>query len=78
MKNNNAHVHFGNLTVNAITNASGVFIGTNVQYGWSSHGKENTGFGSVTGYANKLYRNTSILNDNDIVDSPIDDSDLFV
>lgn len=56
---------------------SGIFIGErNSAIGWSSHGKENRVIGSISGQSNLLLYNMLILNDPDIVDTPIDDRDI--
>lgn len=76
--NENAIVQFGNVSVNSMANASGVFIGTNTQYGWSSHEKENEALGLVFGDLNIMYGNINLLNDCDFIDAPITDNDLTV
>ncbi|MFD1425864.1 hypothetical protein JOD24_002072 [Kroppenstedtia sanguinis] len=76
-QNENALVQFGDVSVTAITNASGVFVGTNTQYGWASHEKENEAFGLIFGDWNGVYSNINLLFDSDLIDAPIQDSDLF-
>lgn len=73
----NALVKFGNISVTAISNSSGVFVGTNTQYGWASHEKENEAFGFVYGDLNVISGSLNLLLDSDLIDSPIEDSDLF-
>lgn len=72
-----ALVHFKNVSVTTITNASGVFVGTNTQYGWASHEKGNEAFGSVYGNLNVSSGSLHLLFDNDQIDSPIEDADFF-
>lgn len=58
---------------------SGIFIGErNIAIGWSTHGKENHVIGNISGQSNLLYHNISILNDPDIIDTPIDDRDINI
>lgn len=70
-------IELGNINVNRIDSASGIFVGTNTQWGWSSHGKRVSGFGSVTGMLNRLSANIGVVYDNDLIDTPIDDRDVF-
>ncbi|WP_058303357.1 hypothetical protein [Gorillibacterium timonense] len=70
-------IELGNINVNRIDSASGIFVGTNAQWGWSSHGKSISGFGSVTGMLNRLSANVSVVYDNDLIDTPIDDRDVL-
>jgi hypothetical protein len=73
-----SHIHFtGDIHVQSMQRQSGIFIGErNTAIGWSAHGKENNVIGSIGGQANLLHHNTLILNDPDIVDTPIDDRDI--
>lgn len=70
-------IELGNINVNKIQSASGIFVGTNAQWGWSSHGKSIAGFGSVTGMMNRLSANLGVVYDNDLIDTPIDDRDVM-
>ncbi|MFC5451069.1 hypothetical protein [Paenibacillus aestuarii] len=69
-------ISFTTLNINSISSSSGVFVSSvNYSIGWSSHSKTNNGLGK--------FANTSVINcigtvhDNDVIDSPIDDSDQF-
>ena len=68
-------INFQNLSVTSIGSSSGIFIGKNNAIGWSAHGKSNQGLGYVNG---KVVKNTNLVYDNDLIDSPIDDRDLIV
>lgn len=69
----------GNIQVQTMERQSGIFIGEqNSAIGWSTHGKQNSVFGSISGRSNILFRNISILNDPDIIDTPIDDRDINI
>ncbi|WP_035321826.1 hypothetical protein [Peribacillus kribbensis] len=57
------------IAVNNIDTASGIFVGTNIANNWSSHRKNNYGFGSVSNSA--VWQNYSNVQDNDILDTPI-------
>lgn len=70
-------VHFDNIMVNTIGTNAGIFVGTNVQYGWSSHNKTNASISSVTGDRNEFRDNLNVIYDNDVIDNPIDDRDVF-
>jgi len=72
------HIELGNINVNRIDSSSGIFVGTNAQWGWSSHAKNVSGFGAVTGMLNRLSANVSVVYDNDLIDTPIDDRDVFI
>lgn len=66
-------VSVNNLNVNSIEANSGIFIGaTNLSYGWSSHSKSNSGFGSFSNAT--VTKSYSVIYDNDSIDSPIVDS----
>ena len=67
----------GGIHVQMMQRQSGIFIGEkNVAIGWSSHGKENSVIGNISGQSNLLLNNISILNDPDLIDTPIDDRDI--
>lgn len=69
----------GGIHVQTMQRQSGIFIGErNVAIGWSSHGKENSVIGTISGQSNLLLHNISILNDPDLVDTPIDDRDIHI
>lgn len=75
---NSSTIHFaGDIHVQTMTRQSGIFIGEkNTAIGWNAHGKENQVIGSIGGQSNLLLHNILILNDPDIVDTPIDDRDI--
>ncbi|MBU8785835.1 MULTISPECIES: hypothetical protein [Bacillus] len=57
------------ISVNSIDTSSGIFVGTNYAHNWSSHRKNNYGFGSISN--SQISNNYSYVTDNDIVDTPI-------
>ncbi|XJZ25706.1 hypothetical protein ACF5W4_09790 [Bacillota bacterium Lsc_1132] len=73
-----SHIDFnGDIHVQTMHNQSGIFIGErNIAIGWSAHGKENRVIGNISGHSNLLFHNISILNDPDLIDTPIDDRDI--
>lgn len=72
-------IDFDSINVNAIETTSGIFIGgPNLQYGWSSHGKQNSGFGTIQGTRNQVSQLTIAVSDDDFIDTPIDDRDRIV
>lgn len=69
----------GNINVQTMERQAGIFIGEqNTAIGWSAHGKVNNVIGKIGGESNLLYNNVSILNDPDVVDTPIDDRDIHM
>ena len=74
----NLIVRFDRIVVNSIQTNAGVFVGTNLQYGWSSHSKSNASISDIYGDGNEFRQNVNVLCDNDVIDTPIDDRDLFV
>ncbi|PFN83307.1 hypothetical protein COJ85_27785 [Bacillus sp. AFS076308] len=69
----------GDIHIQTMQRQSGIFIGErNVAIGWSAHGKENSVIGNISGQSNLLLHNISILNDPDLVDTPIDDRDINI
>lgn len=70
-------INFDTIQVGQIASASGVFNGTNSQFGWSTHSKANSGFGTVSGNKCLVYKNISIAYDPDLIDTPIDDRDVM-
>lgn len=71
-------VQFDRIAVNAMEKNSGVFVGTNLQYGWSSHNKTNASIAFVSGDGNAIEGNVNVIYDNDIIDTPIDDRDVIL
>jgi hypothetical protein len=71
-------VHFDKIMVNSISTNSGIFVGTNSQYGWSSHSKSNANISDIVGDGNEFQNNVNILHDDDLIDTPIDDRDLMI
>ncbi|WP_226530403.1 hypothetical protein [Metabacillus niabensis] len=53
-------VQYKSISVQHITNSSGVFFGDNVQYRWRVQKKTSKGFGDVKGSGNKIIRNTTV------------------
>ena len=71
-------IHFDRIQVNDITSASGVFVGTNTQWNWATHSKNNFGLGSVSGEENHVVSNINVIYDNDAIDTPISGGDFIV
>lgn len=65
-------VNLNQISVNNIDTSSGIFVGTNYAHNWSSHRKNNYGFGSVN--HSLVSNNNSCVIDNDLVDTPIQNS----
>ncbi|MDW4509728.1 hypothetical protein [Priestia megaterium] len=62
---------FDDLTVNAVKNNAGVFIGKNVQQNWETTISScNSGFGTIAGDDNQISYNTHlVLGEDDVNDS---------
>lgn len=71
-------IQFDAIHVNAIGDASGIFIGTNSQVHWSSSAKVNMGLGEVSGEYNYVFSNINTVHDNDIIDAPYTKGDLII
>ncbi|NQX60459.1 hypothetical protein [Paenibacillus qinlingensis] len=71
-------IQFDSIHVNSITDASGIFIGTNAQVNWSTSGKSNSGLGEVSGEHNVVWNNINTVYDNDIIDAPYTKGDLII
>jgi len=65
-----SQVNLNQVSVNTIDTSSGIFIGTNFAHNWSSHRKNNYGFGTASNSI--VTQNSSYVVDNDFVDTPID------
>ncbi|WAH37228.1 hypothetical protein [Alicyclobacillus dauci] len=77
LRTSSVSVGFGNIIVNNINHTSGVFVGENLQFGWSAHMKVNQGFGYLMGYLNTAQINGVFIYDNDLIDAPINDYDMM-
>ncbi|KGP74147.1 hypothetical protein [Pontibacillus yanchengensis] len=65
------HIQFDSININNMEMNSGVFTGSNYQANWSTNFKMNNGIGLVVGNGNVIAHNLNIVDDNDIVDTPI-------
>ncbi|WAH42520.1 hypothetical protein NZD89_03245 [Alicyclobacillus fastidiosus] len=77
LRNSSLSMVFGNIIVNNINHTSGIFVGENMQFGWSGHMKANHGFGFHMGYLNTAQINAVFIYDNDLIDAPITDYDIM-
>jgi len=68
-------INFQNITIQAIGDSSGIFIGKNNAMGWSAHSKSNQGLGSSNG---NVVQNVILVYDNDLVDSPVDACNMIL
>jgi len=71
-------IRFDSIQVNSIDTNSGIFIGTNLTYGWTSHNKSNTNISGISGDFNSVSENINVLYDNDGVDTAILDKDYHI
>lgn len=61
-------IELGSITIDQVSNVSGVFSGDNHHYGWRYSSKTNEGFGSVIGSNNQTVRHTHVVIDQDYMD----------
>jgi hypothetical protein len=66
---------FNTIAVNGMEDNAGVFVGQTTASGWTSHSKTQGSIVSVIGFYNTLPHNLNILNDNDVIDTQINDYD---
>ncbi|MBP1967587.1 hypothetical protein [Paenibacillus aceris] len=71
-------IQFDAIHVNAISDGSGIFIGTNMQVYWATSSKSNSGLGEVSGENNYVVNNFNTVHDNDIIDAPYTKGDLII
>lgn len=64
-------VFINNIVVNSQQNNASVSIGANIQNGWSSHGKQNSGLGMIIGIGNMAVSPLNYTYDGDFMDSPM-------
>lgn len=67
---------FNCIAVNSLKTSAGVFIGDNSASNWDANNKCTSSISNVTGAANVVTANFTLITDNDIVDTPIVDSDI--
>ncbi|MGM9988225.1 MAG: hypothetical protein ACI35O_13495 [Bacillaceae bacterium] len=66
-------IAFDKIIVNNLSNNASIATGDNNLSAWQSYGKHNYGNGVPIG-TNYLIRNITIVNDNDYIDLPIDNT----
>jgi hypothetical protein len=76
-QHHNQTINFKTLNVNALNINASINMGDNRLSGWRSHSKANMGFGNGTG-TNIFVGNTNVIDDQDIVDSHINDANNYV
>ncbi len=69
------NISFDQVNVTSLSSNAAVSVGNNKQSGWDAHGKSNTGIGLY--YDDSLTcNNISVIDDADIIDSPVNDQDF--
>lgn len=71
-------VNFNSVLVNSMQQDSGVFFGENNQFGWDSHAKRLSGNSAVIGQYNFFTNFVVVLNNNVVIDTPINDQDVKI
>ena len=67
---------FNCIAANSMNTNAAILIGDNVASGWDSNNKTENAIGQVAGAANVFTAILTLLNDNDVIDTPIIDSDI--
>jgi hypothetical protein len=67
---------FNCIAVNSQNTAAGIFIGDNAASAWDANNKSSSSINTVAGAGNLFTANITLLNDNDLIDTPIVDSDV--
>lgn len=67
---------FNCIAVNGMQTNAGIMVGDNVASGWDSSNKNQMSTGLVFGAGNLFPGNVGIITDNDLVDTPIVDSNV--
>ncbi|WP_189009786.1 hypothetical protein [Paenibacillus marchantiophytorum] len=71
-------IQFDSIHVITIGDASGIFVGTNMQILWTTSSKANSGMGEVSGENNYVINNVNTVYDNDIIDAPYTKGDFII
>ncbi|MEC0228081.1 hypothetical protein [Paenibacillus alba] len=71
-------IQFDSIHVNTIGDSSGIFVGTNMQFFWTSSSKSNSGMGEISGDNNYMLNNVNTVYDNDIIDAPYTKGDFII
>lgn len=67
---------FNFIAVNSLNTNTGIMIGDNAASGWDANSKSSNSISTDAGAGNFITANISLLNDNDVIDTPIIDSDI--
>lgn len=67
---------FNCIAVNSLNTSAAVFVGDNSASGWDANNKSSNSVNTVAGAGNIFTANLTLLNDNDVIDTPIVDSDI--
>lgn len=67
---------FNCIAANSMQSNAAIMVGDNSASGWDTCNKNQQSVGMVFGAANVFPANFNILNDNDIIDTPIVDCDF--
>lgn len=67
---------FNCIAVNSINTGAGVFIGDNAASSWDANNKSSSSLYLVAGAGNLFTANMTLITDNDVIDTPIVDSDI--
>ncbi|WP_106497498.1 hypothetical protein [Lentibacillus sp. Marseille-P4043] len=70
-------IRYDTIHITSAASGAGVFNGVNTQFGWSSHSKTNSALGTIGGHLNHTPNNINVLNDNDMIDTTINDQDVM-
>lgn len=71
-------INFNSVVVNTLHTNTGVFMGENTQWGWNAHSKRVNGNGCVYGQYNVVLSPYGLVNNNSVLDTPINDNELNI
>jgi len=67
---------FNCIAVNSQKTSTGIFIGDNAASSWEANNKSLSSINTVVGAGNLFTANMTLLTDNDVIDTPISDTDI--
>ena len=67
---------FNCIAVNSLNTSAAVFVGDNSAPSWDANNKSSNSINTVAGAGNVFTANITLLSDNDVLDTPIVDSDI--
>lgn len=69
---------FNCIAANSLRTNAGIFVGDNAASSWDTNNKNQQSIGTVNGAGNLFTANLNLMNDNDVLDTPIIDNDVDI